>query len=798
MLFSVAYAQNGTISGTFSNTQAKDIVVSLNSVSGVLVKTAFTDDSGAFEFTDLEMGEYRIFVDDERFEPYTGDVVSVSAAAPIQKLPVVSLVKASVTVLENVSIARKKPVIENKIDKVVVNVESMMSAAGGDAMDVLEKSPGIIVNQDGTITFKGKSGVSVFVDGKPTYLAGSELEAYLKSLPASTLNQIELMTNPPAKFDAAGGGGVINITTKKSKARGFNGSYSARASHGKRFRSRQGVNVNYLNDKVRLFGSIGSDYGEGFSDLTIKRRFRNEDGSVNSYFDQRSLLESENRGGNLNAGIDFYASEKTTIGAGITGILRRSKGFSDVNSVLKNAAFVLDSTVVADNSTDTKFSNAEFNLNLRRDMEKGRKFTADIDYLLYESNVDQSFHNFVYAADGSLKSQDEAVGFLPSDIDIVSFKTDYTHPVNEKITVDAGYKVSFSHTDNIADYRDVIGGNQIPNLERSNHFKYDETINAGYVNASATFRRFSFQGGLRIENTVSKGRQLSNPDPAASRFRRDYTNLFPTAYVLYKLDTIGNNQLVINYGKRINRPFYQDLNPFLSPLDKFTFYSGNPYLNPSFAHNFELSYRFKSVFSVTGSYGYAKDEINETIEINDGIYYSRPGNIGSGEYFSLSANAQVKFASWLETNANSELTHTKYESALYTETLSSSGTFWSLNVNNRFTFAQGWSAELSGNYHTDIVSSQFVLGARGSVNASVQKKVLQGNGSIRLIVNDIFYTNNNTGTINNLRLTDATWVNKPDSRFAALSFSYSFGKAFQSKGEYNSGAATEEKNRVKG
>lgn len=796
----MASAQNGKISGRVSvaGQTSKDLVITLiDSVSARPVKTAFTDESGHFEFSGLPLNRYLVAIDDPLFEPYTSAVIILSAEQPEQLLPVISLSATKVNVLDNVSITRKKPLVENKIDKVVVNVDAMMSAAGGDAMDVLEKSPGIVVNQDGTITFKGKSGVSVFIDGKPTYLSGSELEAYLKSLPASTLDQIELMTNPPAKFDAAGGGGVINITTKKSKARGFNGSFSSRASHGKRFRSRQGVNVNYLNDKVRIFGNIGSDYSESVNDLTIKRRFRNEDGSVKSYFDQNSLMEYENRGGNLNAGIDFYASEKTTIGVGVSGILRRSRGLSDVNSVLQDASFQLDSTVVADNATDTKFSNAGFNLNARREMAKGRKLTADADYLLYDSTVDQSFHNYVYGADGALRSQDEAVGYLPSDIAILSLKTDYTHPVGEKMTLDAGYKVSFSHTDNVADYRDIIGGSQVPNYDRSNHFKYDETINAGYVNAGAEFRRFSIQAGLRLENTVSKSRQMGNPEREASRFRRDYTNLFPTAYVLYKLDTIGNNQLVINYGKRINRPFYQDLNPFLSPLDKFTFYSGNPYLNPSFAHNFEFSYRSKSVFSITASYGYTKDDINETIEISDGIYYSRPGNIGRSEYFSLNANTQVKIAEWLETTAYSEVTHTKYKSHLYTENLDSSGTFWLVNVNNRFSFQSGWSAEFSGNYQTDIVSAQFKLGARGGVNMSVQKKVLQGKGSVRLIVNDIFYTNINTGTINNLQLTDATWVNKPDSRFAALSFSYSFGKAFQSKGEYNSGAANEEKNRVK-
>lgn len=792
--------QQGQISGRLS-AEGKPLsatVVSLLTASdGQLIRTEITDESGNFQFGNLPYGGYLLFVEDPDLESYQSERVEITAAASSKDVGTILMRKLTSEMLNEVTVVRKKPLIENKIDKVVVNVDAMMAASGGDAMDVLAKSPGIMVDQEGRITFKGKSGVAVFIDGKPTYMSGSDLEAYLKSLPASTLNQIELMTNPPAKFDAAGSAGIINITTKKSNVRGMNGSITSRFHIGKTFRTGQGANLNYVTEKFRAFGNAGYDYYETYNDLSIYRRFKNPDNTVNQYFDQHSILKNKGQGGLLRAGLDYYLTEKTTIGVLASGLIRQTDASSDVNSDLRNAANLPDSTVLARNRNDGTFSNATVNLNLRHDFSETSKLSADADYLYYENSANQLFRNFTYQPDGNLSSEDEQVGTLPSNIHIISLKTDYSKQFKNGISVDGGYKYSGSKTDNTADYRNRTPSGYVPDYNQSNHFKYDETIHAAYANASANYRRFSFQAGLRFEATDSKGNQLGNPEREASRFRRNYSNLFPTAYVQYKLDSIGDNTLVMSYGKRINRPFYEDLNPFVSPLDKFTFYAGNPYLNPSFAHNTELSYRFKNYFSATASYAFTEGEINETIEINDGIYYSRPGNIGQSKYYTLSANATIPFAKWLSSQIYSEVTHTVYKSRLYTETLDASGTFWVINANNTLTFTENWSAEVSGSYQTRVVSAQFEMQSRGSMTLAVQRKILGSRGKIRLIANDIFYSNIYRGQINNLQNTDANWINRPYSRFVTMAFSYSFGKELQSRSPHEASGAESEKNRVK-
>ncbi|RZJ30436.1 MAG: TonB-dependent receptor, partial [Flavobacterium sp.] len=580
----IAFGQNsGKINGQLAfPANPESVLLQLLSADGkTLIKTEISEPDGSFTFKNLLPGNYIVIADDEKYS-YHSEPISLSPEKPEFTISAV-LTKKS-TQLSEVTVQKKKQIIENRIDKTIVNVDAMITAAGGDAMEVLEKSPGIVVDENGTITFKGKTGVAVFIDDKPSYLSGAELEAYLKSLPASTLNQIELMTNPPAKYDAAGGGGVINIITKKSKARGFNGSATARLRQGKKGSTNESVNLNYVEDKIRIFGNLSYSFQQPRNDLYIYRIFKNEDLTTKSYFDQYSYLTGKNNSGTARVGMDYYASEKTTFGVNLTGMLRSSKKSSDVESVLRNAALALDSTIIARNTTDNHFSNVGVNLNFRHDLEKGRKITADADYLNYSNATDQRFRNFVYQPDNSLTSQDEQIGDLPSDIDIISLKTDYSHPLKNDGSFETGYKISISKTDNVADYRDIVGDSQMPNFDMSNHFKYDEIINAAYVNFNTTYKRFTFQTGLRLENTQSKGNQLGNEVKPASRFSHNYTNLFPTVYVQYKLDSIGNNQLVTSYGKRINRPYYEDLNPFISPLDKFTFYSGNPYLNPSFAH----------------------------------------------------------------------------------------------------------------------------------------------------------------------------------------------------------------------
>lgn len=795
-------AQTGKITGKIQlgdQKSAESVLITLLLANdNSLVKTQISEADGSFVFETLAINDYLLLIDNPGYQLFQSAAVSVTVDNLEVTIPAIVLKATEMNKLDEVTVQKKLAFVERKLDKTIVNVDAMISVAGSDAMDVLEKSPGISIDQNGTITFKGKSGVSVFIDDKPTYLSGAELESYLKSLPASTLSQIEFMTNPPAKYEAAGSSGVINIKTKKSKSKGFNGSAASRVSQGKRMLTRNGLNLNFINDKIRIYGSGSYATQKNLTDLYIFRDYKNEDGSTKSLFHQNTIMEREVNTGNAKIGMDYYASEKTTWGVSVTGLTRSGTDKSDGSSRLTNRFSVLDSTIVADNKEKNKFSNFGVNLNYSHDFDTiGKKITADVDFLTYADDTDQRYRNYIYQPDNSLSNSDESTGKLPSKINIYAFKLDYVNPLKKEASFETGYKISYSKTDNVADYADVFGQTSIPNYDSSNHFKYDEIINAVYVNFNKSFGRFSFQSGLRLENTISKGDQLGNIEKPASSFKRDYTNLFPTLYAMYKLDSLDVSQLVFSYGKRISRPYYQDLNPFLSPLDKFTFYAGNPYLNPSFSHNFEFSYRYKSLFSTTLSYSHTKDNIEETIEINNGIYYSRPGNIGKSQVLSLNVESEFEINTWWSANLYSEVTNLRYKSQLYTEELDTDGTFFFILVNNKFKIDKSWSAELFGRYISGVASGQVMTDPKGTVNFAIQKKILNNKGSLKLSVNDIFYTNINSGVINNLRNTYADYENRGDTRFVALAFTYSFGKSFNAKNNQERSSAESEQNRVK-
>ena len=795
-------AQSGKITGTVISSEQKSIdgvlVSLLEANTKALIKTEITDYDGTFSFESLSIKDYIIVIEDIAYKTFESEPISLTTQNLSSAVKQIILTPSEIINLEGAIVTRNRKIIERKLDKTVINVDAMLSSAGSDAMEILEKLPGITVDQNGTITFKGKSGVTVFVDDKPTYLSGSQLEAYLKSLPAEMLSQIELMTNPPAKYEAAGNAGVINIKTKRSKVKGFNGNFSTRLSQGQATHTRNGLNLNYRNDKFRLYGNLNYASQESLSELYIFRDYKNEDGTTKTLFHQNTNINQAVNTSNGRIGMDYYQSEKTTWGISLSGLNKSGTDKTAGRSELTNAAAILDSTIVADNREKNKFKNFGINLNYSRDFDTlGTKLTADLDYLVYSDGVNQRYRNYIYYPDNSLVSSDESFGELPSQINIYAFKTDFSTPLKNDGLFETGYKISYSNTDNIADYSDLLGSVQVPNYDTSNHFKYDEMINSAYINYSKKFGYFSFQSGLRLESTVSKGNQLGNVIKPASKFKNEYTSLFPTFYAMYELDSIANNQLVFSYGRRIDRPYYRDLNPFLSPLDKFTFYAGNPYLDPSFSNNFEFSYRYKSLFSSTFTYARAKDQIEETIEIRNQIYYSRPGNIGKSETVSINVEAEIPITKWYSAAGYSELTNLSYKSKLYTETLDVNGTFFYFQLNNKFKFGKSWSAEIFGSYISSIVSAQVTTEPKGALNITVQKKILKDKGTIRFGVNDIFKTQINAGVINNLRNTYADYSNRGDTRYAALTFTYSFGKAFESKNSEPRSSAESEQNRVK-
>ena len=799
-IISLAQAtRNGKITGAIKDGGNQKIIDAatitlLKSSDSSLIKTAVTDKEGSFIFEKVRDGSYLVAAN------YIGHSLVYSAPFLVNEehndinVGVLQLIPITKD-LNEVVVTTKKPLIERKADRTIVNVDAAISNAGTTALEVLEKSPGVTVDKDGNVSLKGKQGVMIMLDGKPSYLTGPELTNLLKSMPSANLDQIEIMTNPSAKYDAAGNAGIINIKTKKNKQVGFNGNINLAYGQGIYSKTNNSLNLNYRTGKFNLFALVSANYRKGFQHLDITRRYKNADKTLNAIFEQEADLNRINQNYNSKIGMDFYASKKTTFGVVLTGFTTPASEKNYNTSFLKNRYDVVDSIVTASSTEKSDWKNGAVNLNFRRQIDStGRELTADVDYITYKSNRDQNFVNTSYSGNWAKKFTDNLVGELPSLINIYTTKVDYTHPLKSGLKVETGLKTSFVKTDNKAGYYNVLNDVKLPDYEKTNQFVYKENINAAYLNLSKEIKKWSLQTGLRLENTNIEGNQFGNPQRTDSSFKQQYTSLFPTLFVSYNANE--KNQFSFSYGRRINRPDYEDLNPFLFFLDKYTYGGGNPFLKPSYANTLEASHTYKQFLTTTVNYTNTKNLLAEVFEQKEYATVIRKGNFGQTNTASISMSAEIPVKKWWMLIAYNEYNYSQYKGLLNGENINMAAGNYLININNQITLKKGWSAELSGFYRTPGIEGQIKISDMGQVNVGVQKQVLKNKGSVKLNVRDLFYTMPVNGSINFQR-TEATFAQRNDSRVATISFVYRFGKPIKGAQNRKSGGAGTEQNRVK-
>lgn len=782
-----------TVSGTVTDRQRKSIgaaPVALLAVKDSTTQYAvLANDNGQYTFTAVKNGGYILSIQAVGYKKYYR---RIQVTQPGVNLAVAEL-ETSTNELAAVTVNSTKSFTEQKIDRTVVNVDALISNTGSNALEVLEKTPGVMVDENGAISLKGKSGILVLIDDKPTYLSAADLATYLRSLPSSQLDKIELMDNPPAKYDAAGNGGVINIKTKKIKTKGFNGSFSS--TYGQSYYPRffQSLNLNYASGKINLFANLGYNVQRNARLLAVTRDYFDASGNPASALKQDNYFSSLNKTPNGKIGFDYAASPKTTWGMVYTGSFTNGTETRPTFSQLYNNTNVLDSSIQADNRTWGHWRKNGVNFNFTHKYDStGKTFGFDMDYINYRSNGEQSFSNGTYTSSGTLKYTQNILSVTPSNISIYAAKADFSKPLPGDGKLEAGIKTSYVVSDNQANYYNVSGGVGTPDYNNTNHFIYKENINAAYLSFNKAFSRLSVQAGLRLENTNGNGHQLGNLYRADSMFTKHYTNVFPTAYLSYKLDSAGDNLLNFAYGRRIDRPNYQSLNPFVFLLDKFSVFAGNPFLRPQYANDFKLSYSYKNKLTLSAQYVHINDIQIETIEQSGQVFISRNGNIGQWNYVVVSVESTLKPTSWWTANLYLDLfNYQAYSGQVYSRDLYTSTVYTYLNGNNQFTLGKGWSAELGGFFCSPRVTAQFDKIAFGQLNAGLQKKFWNNKASLKLSARDLFNTNVSAGNITNVPNAKITFRNNFYNPVWLLGFTYSFGTQQQKEKRKTGSADTE-------
>jgi len=787
----VREANNGPLeSANISLIKGNDTTVS---------RTAVTNKEGRFLFSDIPAGIYHVRISVVGFETVIGTNFNIAAGDKTLELPAFNLNRKN-NELQSVVVVSKKPFIEQKNDRILVNVDASPANAGTSIMDVLEKSPGVSVDKDGNISLKGKQGVTIMIDNRPTYMSGAQLATYLKSLPSSAIDQLEIMSNPSAKYDAAGNSGIINLKTKKNKARGFNGSATFTYTQGEYAKPGGSLNLNDRENKFNFFLNGGYTYWQGFQDLDINRNYLDAGTkNINSIFTQNTHMKFLSPELNLKLGADYFPDSKTTLGIVLSGYQNNETDNSISNITLKNANNVTDSLVQSIGNIHGKWSNGALNLNFRRQFDSiGRELTADADYIYYKSSSDQLFQNYTYDPNMKPLSSNTLSGDLPSTINIYSFKTDYTHPFQNDFKLEAGLKTSFVATDNKANYYDVSGNEYIPDTTKTNYFVYHENINAVYFNLTKKYKKWNFQAGLRVENTNYDGHQYGNiytVNNNDSSFKKSYVNAFPTAYISYELN--DKNTFNVNFGRRIDRPDYGDLNPFLFFLDEYTYQAGNPYLQPQISTNIELSHTYHNMLTTTLNYSNTQNFFAETFQQEGHATIVRRGNIGRRENAGIAVSLNMPVTKWWNATIYVNVNYNQFTGELYGEALDIRAIQGMGNMNNMFKFKHGWSAELSGWYRTSGIEGQIYVQPMGQVSTAIAKQIMKEKGTLKLGLRDIFYTQQVKGSID-FQQTEATFHNSRDSRQLSLTFTYRFGKVIRgTQNNHHSGGADDESSRLK-
>ena len=743
-----------------------------SAADSTLAKVEAADEAGIFRFAGVADGSYyleatfvgmdNVYVNNVQIEGNNRkDLGQITFAT-------------SAVQLETATVKAKRAIVEVKPDRTVFNVEGTINAVGADGMELLRKAPGVLVDNNENITVLGRSGVLVYVDGRRLPLQGADLTNFLKNLNAAQIDKIDIITNPGARYEAEGNAGIIDIRLKKSLEAGANGSISLDMGKGRRERAGINMTGNARRGIVNVYGGLGLSYNENWNIMDFDN-FQN-----GLLLDESNVFDNLYQGGNLRLGTDFYLNKEHTIGFLFNGNL------ADLNNDNRNESFIssqatpqmIDSVLIANNSSVGVNNNATINLNyaFRRDETS---VNVDFDYGGYRNDFSYDQPNRYFLADRTTPLTANLVKYnTPTDIDIYTAKVDYeTGFAGGKLG--AGGKFSKVLTDNLFEFFDIQDSLEVFNDRRSNQFTYDEKVYAGYMNYSRPLSQaVNFSGGLRVETTDAVGNLIAfrselQEDPV----NLDYTNFFPSAGLTWQSSPIST--WAINYGRRINRPDYNVLNPFRIQLSELSFMRGNTNLSPEIVNNLELGWTYKYMYNFKIAYSKTTDQITRLIgpdEVDPRAGFLSWDNLAEQTILSFNFSAPVQFKSWWNAYFNATALHQDNQADYGPAGIVDLQAF-NYNIYQQHTFqaGKGWTLELSSWYSgPGIWGGVFEFDPSYAINAGVQRKFLNDKLNVRLNVTDITFQTGWSGVsnFNGLRGVGAgNW----DSRRVNLNLNYSFG-----------------------
>ena len=791
---SMAQSQ-GKVSGSVMD-QGNRAIASANvalllATDSSLVKTDISNLKGEFEITFSKNGNYVLSYSMVGFEKKYSSVFSLTDGQNFEAKTII--LSPAVSKLQGVTVVAKKPLIEVRADKTVFNVEASINATGSNALELLQKSPGIQVDNNENISMKGKSGVRVYVDGKMMQLDTKDLAAYLKSINSSDMEAIEMISNPSAKYDASGNAGIINIRLKKNKKFGTNGNANLGFVQGVTPKGNGSINLNYRDKKVNLFSNVGGFIGDNQNLMDLYRIQKD------TLYDQHSVNINGNKSINVKAGVDYFIDNKNTIGIMATTNVSDAETRSSSNTQIyyhPTGQFV--KSLLAYNSIPGSRTNANFNLNYRYIDTTGREINFDADYGLFRG-IGRSYQpNNYYGFNNNLLYSIINRNSTPTDIDIYTAKIDAEQKLG-KGKLGYGLKTSFVTTKNTFDFfNDDASGVPVKILNRSNSFTYNENVNAAYANYQQQLNdKWSLQAGLRAEQTNSDG-NLTRADGTVqddNRVKRSYLDIFPSAALTWNLNK--KNALNLTFSRRIDRPTYQDLNPFENKLDELTYEKGNAFLRPQYTNSVELTHTFMGFINTTAGYSHVEDYATQVTDTTGNATYVQQQNLATQQILSFNIGAPLPVRKWWNGYVNIWYNYQLFNGAIGGKEVKINIPSYGVYMQQSFTLGKNYSAELSGSFNgPNVWGATWRTKSQGGLDVGLQKLMLKKKATVKISATDIFRTNPWTA-ISDFGGAYIRGRGSWESRTVRINFNWRFGSNEIKKSRERKTGLESEKNRIK-
>jgi iron complex outermembrane receptor protein len=792
----MAAKETATVSGSLLNEQGKPMdyatVTLLRAKDSSVVKGTLTNDAGKYTIDHIAPGSYIVAATTVGYQKTCSAAFTVTSGQSTVTVPAIKMQLGSRS-LQTVTITAAKPLIERKLDRTVMNIENSVLAAGNSALEILERAPGVTIDKDDNISLKGKQGVTVMINDKLTYMSAAQLATMLKATDASTIQSIEIITNPSAKYDAAGNSGIINIKLKKNRQIGTNGSLSLGVVQGARFRDNTSLSLNHKQGNLNVFGTFSRGDAKRRNLLDIDRIVDSAD--TRTFFKQNSSLINTVHYNNYRFGADYATSSKNTLGFVINGDYTNEYGNNESTTHIGTTPAADASYQNTGSYIKQTYRNFAANINDKLQLDtNGQELSIDLDYSKFRNGSDAKYDTYFFNPGGVPTGQPPMLirNQTPSTITIYTQKADYALPLTKSIKLETGVKLSSVKTDNDLQAQINSGDTFINDTSRTNRFVYDEKVSAAYLNLSKTYKNTSVQAGVRAERTSSTGNLITK----SQIVKRHYLDFFPSLFINHTLS--DKHEVGISYSRRIDRPGYDQLNPFRFYLDQYTYEQGNPFLKPQYTNAFELSYTYNKTINVTLGYSRTTDvstEIILTDTISKASYQTRL-NLNRQDSYNININSPYTIAKWWTGNVNLTAYYQQFKSdSLLGANLNMGKATFQIRSTQTFLVAKGYKAEVSGNYQSAQAFGIFNIKPQYSVDAGISHSFYNKKMNLKLAISDIFNTRRNRVS-SHYQSVNLDVMNKNDTRVGRLTFTYNFGNNKIKARQHQTGA-DDEKSRVK-